>query len=193
MADAPTQHYPAYLVFEIHPDARMITYRSLLPADIPQYRRVRLECLREFPRNFGATYEEQRAVPKMWMETQIEAQTTEAFSVGAFDDQALIGICGIHRDGAHRRRHIATVIQMYVQAQYSGRKIGFGLLQHTIAEAWKIAELEHLVLEVVTSSQNAIHIYGQAGFEQYGFHKDFLKYDKGYEDALLMVLFRGRV
>ena len=99
---------------------------------------------------------------------------------------------GPRRDGARHRRHIATVIQMYVQAKYSGHRVGLGLLQATVAEAWKIAELEQLVLEVVTTSQNAIHMYGQAGFEQYGFHKDFLKFGEVYQDALLMIYFRGK-
>lgn len=167
-----------------------ISYRRLLPSDVAAYHAIRLECLREFPCHFGASHAEQAALPKLWMEDKIETRSNEAFVVGAFDGEGLIGICGIHRDGALHRRHIATVVQMYVQAAYSGHKIGLGLMQATIGEAWKLPELEQLVLEVVTSSGSAVHVYGQAGFEQYGFHKDFLKIGDRYEDALLMVLFR---
>lgn len=169
-----------------------ITYRRLAAADAPSYRRLRLECLSEFSDHFGALYAVEVLKPKLHMETMIETGNTESFIVGAFDGAELIGICGIVRDPATKRRHIATVIQMYVQARYSGHRVGLGLLQALVAEAWKIAELEQLVLEVVTRSQNAIHVYGQAGFEQYGFHKDFLKIGERYEDALLMVLFRSR-
>lgn len=168
-----------------------ITYRRLLPTDIPQYRAVRLECLREHPHNFGANYAEQSRLPKLWMETQIELGSNEAFVYGAFDEEQLIGICGLTRDGIEARRHVATVIQMYVQEPYTGRGIGQGLLQALMDAAWQIPELEQLVLDVVTSSQSAIYLYGKLGFEQYGFHKDHLKFGDDYQDALMMVRFRG--
>ncbi len=169
-----------------------ITYRRLLPADAAAYRPLRLECLREFPYHFGAVHAEEAARPKLWMEEQIEAQSAEVFMVGAYDEGKLIGFCGITRDPASRRRHIARVIQMYVQATYTGRKIGLGLMQATIAEAWRCADLEQLVLEVASSNQGAVRVYAQAGFEQYGFHKDYMKEGTRYEDAYLMVLFRGK-
>ena len=167
-----------------------VTYRRLLPADIAQYRAVRLECLRAHPYNFGANYEEQSRLPKLWMETQIELGSDEAFVYGAFDAEKLIGICGLKRDAVAARRHVATVVQMYVQAPYTGRGIGQGLLQALMNAAWQIPELAQLVLDVVTSSQSAIYLYGKMGFEQYGFHKDYLKFGDYYQDALMMVRFR---
>ncbi len=168
-----------------------ITYRRLLPADIPQYRAVRLECLREHPHNFGASYASQAQLPKLWMETQIESGSEEAFAYGAFDGEKLIGICGLNRDQIEGRRHVASVVQMYVQAAYTGQGIGQALLQALMDAAWQIPGLEQLVLDVVTSSQSAIYLYGKLGFEQYGFHKDYLKVGDYYQDALMMVRFRG--
>lgn len=169
-----------------------ISYRRLQPADAVLYRPLRLECLCEFPHHFGSSHAEEAAKPKLYMESQIESRSAEAFVVGAFDGGNLIGICGLRRDPAPKRRHAADVIQMYVQERYAGRKIGLGLMQALIAEAWKIEELEQLVLSVMTSAQAAIRVYGQAGFEQFGFHKDYIKVDDRKEDALMMILFRDR-
>jgi RimJ/RimL family protein N-acetyltransferase len=169
-----------------------ITFRRLVAADASQYRDLRLQCLHEFPHNFGTDYASQVALPKLYMETQIEVGNADVFAMGAFDNGKLIGIAGLSRDSAPYRRHIALVIQVYVQAAYSGRRVGLGMMQALIDEAWKIEGLEQLTLEVVTSSPQAIHIYGQAGFEQMGFHKDFLKMGDRYEDAVMMVLFRNK-
>jgi RimJ/RimL family protein N-acetyltransferase len=169
-----------------------ITFRRLAAADASLYRELRLECLREFPYNFGTDYASQLALPKLYMEAQIEAGNADLFAVGAFDGDKLVGIAGLSRDAAPHRRHIALVIQVYVQAAYSGRRVGLRLMQALKTEAWSLDGLEQLTLEVVTSSPQAIYMYGQAGFEQMGFHKDFLKIGDRYEDAVLMVCFRDR-
>jgi RimJ/RimL family protein N-acetyltransferase len=168
-----------------------ISFRRLLPADAPAYRSQRLACLREFPYQFGTDYASQMALPKLYIESQIEAQNPDVFLVGAFDQGQLIGIAGLTRDTAPHRRHIAQIIQVYVQAAYSGRRVGLRMMQALIAEAWQLG-LEQLHLEVVTSSPHAIYMYGQAGFEQMGFHPNYLKIGDRYEDALLMVLFRAK-
>lgn len=169
-----------------------IHFRRLLPPDAPAYRALRLECLQEFPYNFGTDYASQVALPKLYMEEQIERQNPDLFAVGAWDGDRLIGIAGLSRDTALHRRHIGLVIQVYVQAAYSGHRVGLRLMQALIAEAWRVEGLEQLTLEVVTSSPHAIYMYGQAGFEQMGFHKDFLKVGDRYEDAVMMVLFKGK-
>jgi RimJ/RimL family protein N-acetyltransferase len=169
-----------------------ITFRRLLPTDVAQYRALRLECLRDFPNHFGSTFAEEAAKPVLRMEAMIGSGSEEAFVVGAFDGEVLIGICGISRDPAGKRRHAADVIQMYVRESYSGRKVGLGLIQAAMAEAWKIPELNQLVLSVMTCAQPAARVYAQAGFEQFGFHKDYVQVGDRYEDALMMILFRNR-
>ena len=100
-----------------------ITYRRLQPADVKQYREVRLQCLKQFPENFGATYETEAAKPKLYFENHIEEQPQDKWMVGAFDGEKLVGLCGFIQDPGVKERHKGTIIQMYVLSEYHGARI----------------------------------------------------------------------
>lgn len=167
-----------------------IIFRRLGPSDTKKYRSLRLECLRDFPENFGATYEYEVSLPKMRMETAIEAESKSKFVIGAFSKTELIGQVAIYQEENPRQLHVGQVIQMYVQPQFSGQKVGLNMLKFAIASAWEIEALEQLRLEVVTTSLSAIHVYQQAGFKENGVYKQQMKIGSIYKDAIAMVLFR---
>ena len=167
-----------------------IQYRKLTPADVKQYRDVRLEALKSYPQNFGSSYEEESALPKLGFEIYIEQGTAGNFIVGAFDDEKLIGICGFAQEVKKKVRHRGLIIQMYVKPAYQGKKVGLQLLKAAIDEAFKLPELEQIVLGVMTTNLSAAKIYQQAGFKEFGIHPRFSKVDGIYMDERLMVLFR---
>ena len=167
-----------------------IVFRRLGPSDTKKYRSLRLECLRDFPENFGATLASEAARPKLRMEIAIEAESPTKFVIGAFSDQTLIGQVAIYQEENPRQLHVGQVVQMYVQPQFSGQKVGLNMLKFAIASAWEIEALEQLRLEVVTTSLSAIHVYQQAGFEQNGVYKQQMKIGNIYKDAIAMVLFK---
>lgn len=167
-----------------------ITFSRLQPHHGGIYRSLRLAALKEFPDHFGAIYEEQVQLPKLWMEGNIESSNPDTFVMGAWDGEDLIGICAMHHDTAPRRRHIATVMQMYVRPQYSGNRIGLGMLTIAMEEAWNWTEVEMLYLEVFSCSKAATRIYEQAGFEATGVSPHYLKTEAGYLDVTLMLKWR---
>lgn len=79
---------------------------------------------------------------------------------------------------------------MYVKPDYKGRKIGLQLLNTAVSEAFKIPELEQLLLGVATNNPSANRIYEQAGFVEYGFHKGYAKDGDRYTDERMMMLRR---
>jgi len=169
-----------------------ITYRILQPADAPAYRAIRLEALRLFADNFGSSYEDESAKPKLAFETYIEQQTPGKFIVGAFDNNVLIGICGFARQDAKKTQHGGTIIQMYVNAQYSGKGYGLALLQTTVQRAFSLPGVEQLILGVVGANINAIKIYERAGFTAVGVWPNYFMLDNGqYLNQVLMVLERN--
>jgi RimJ/RimL family protein N-acetyltransferase len=167
-----------------------IHYRKLLPTDAKEYRKIRLECLEKYQENFGSTFQEERTRPKLAFEEYIEQQTNGKFFTGAFNDDELIGICGFSQEQKPKTRHIGTIIQMYVRTDYSGKGIGLELLNTVIEEAFKIPEIEQLLLGVVAINTSANRIYEQAGFQQYGLLKNYFKAGNAYSDQRLMVLYR---
>jgi ribosomal protein S18 acetylase RimI-like enzyme len=147
-----------------------ITYRKLGAADSKLYRVIRLESLREFPESYGSVYEEQRQLPKLRFEEILEEPVDASFMVGAFDRGTLIGICGflpfIPSD-EHGFQNAGVIIQVYVKSSYSGRKVGVNLVKAVIDEAFKLPDIEQILLEVVNNNAAAIRVYEQAGFQTF--------------------------
>lgn len=83
--------------------------RKLLPVESIAYRNIRLECLKKYPDNFGANYQYEIIKAKLLFQTPIEEADKNNFVVGAFKENALLGISGIIRfDGEkmkQRGRH----------------------------------------------------------------------------------------
>jgi len=170
-----------------------ISYRRLEPEDSKAYRIIRLECLEKHPENFGSIFREEKNKPKLAFETFIEEKAPDNFIFGAFDEDKLIGICGFAREPKKKTRHIGTIIQVYVKLEYSGKGIGLELLNAAKKEAFKLPEIEQLMLGVVVSNKSANVIYEKAGFQQYGLHKRYFKEGDKYFDQRLMILYRGKL
>jgi len=167
-----------------------IEFRKLRPEDSQSYRTIRLECLKNFPDNFGATYEEQSVLPKLAWEEFIEQQSPDKFTVGAFDGDALIGICSVNLETRKKTRHMGEIVQMYVKPEYAGQKVGLRLLQAAINKAFEYPHVEQLTLNVLTTNVAANRIYEKAGFTEYGLLKRNFKTESGYMDQRQMILFK---
>jgi RimJ/RimL family protein N-acetyltransferase len=165
-----------------------IHFRKLNPADVQLYRQIRLEALKNYPEHFGSSYEEESASPKLGFEVNIEMQADNKFVTGAFDDDKLIGICGFAQETRLKVKHRGLIIQMYIQPQYQGQKLGLQLLQATVNQAFQLPDVEQIVLGVITSNLAAAKIYAQAGFKEFGTHPAYLKIGNKYFDERLMVL-----
>lgn len=171
----------------------ILYYRKLQPADLPQYREIRLESLKNYPESFGSSYEEESASPKLGFEISIEQQAENKFIVGAFDSEALIGICGFAQETRMKVKHRGLIIQMYIRPAYQGRKLGLQLLQTTLDFAFKLPGVEQIVLGVITTNVSAAKIYEQAGFKEFGIHPGYLKVGGRFFDERLMVLHRQTI
>jgi ribosomal protein S18 acetylase RimI-like enzyme len=144
-----------------------ITYRKLAADDSKHYREIRLESLKAHPESFGSGYEQQRNLPKLMFEKALEEPVDERFVVGAFDGRELIGIFGFIPFGMDNRqgfRNAGELIQLYVKPAYRGRQIGLGLTNAVVHEAFKLPEIDQLVLGVMEGNWSAIRVYEQAGF-----------------------------
>ena len=147
-----------------------ISYRKLQASDAAQYRAIRLESLKAHPENFGSSFEEQNRLPKLMFEKALEQPVDHRFVIGAFDQEELIGICGFVPFALEDNldlHHAGTIIQMYVRSTYSGRGIGLGLARAALREAFKLADIEQIVLTVKEGNISARRVYEQAGFQPY--------------------------
>jgi len=151
-----------------------ISYRKLIASDAKDYRDIRLESLKLYPESYGGgrfSYEEQVKLPKLMFERAFEEQMEDRFVIGAFDKDKLIGICGlaphISEEGQPKLDNAGMIIQVYVKAEYRGRKIGLSMTNITINEAFKMEGIDQIILGVKKGNISAIRVYEQAGFQIY--------------------------
>ena len=163
-----------------------ISYRLLTSQDYSLYRKIRLSCLKNFPDNFGTTYEEES-------DQEIKnfaSPESNYFIYGAFDDDELIGICAFFREQRLKTRHRGDIRQVYIDPAYSGLGIARALLKITIEKAFEEKEIEQITLSVVSENQKAVSLYKQFGFVQYGFIEDYFKKDDLSTSQIFMILTR---
>lgn len=167
-----------------------ISFRQLGKDDALLYRKIRLECLKNFPDNFGSTFEEESRIERLKFEIFLSEENTDNFMFGAFDGENLIGICGFSREPRNKTRHRGEIVQMYVNPAFAGQNIGFDLLQRTIEKALANSEIEQIILSVVAENKGANKLYEKIGFVQYGFINNYFKEGEKYWNQRFMVLER---
>src|SRR5215469_12307970 len=103
--------------------------RELSEDDAPVYWPLRLRALREEPEAFGSSYEESvnRPLEQMAERFRLARQSSNGFTLGAFDGDALVGTATLSREEGRKNRHIAGVYGVYVAPEARGRSIGRAL------------------------------------------------------------------
>lgn len=151
--------------------------RKLQVEDAEAYWKLRLQALYEYPRSFGASYEEVKDKPIERIIERFSASDSN-FILGAFSEpEELIGMAGFRRETFLKMRHKGTVWGMYVDRAYQGRGIGQRLMQELLHRVRKIPELEQIQLYVVDTNEHAKRLYQSVGFTTYGLEIHAMKLD----------------
>jgi ribosomal protein S18 acetylase RimI-like enzyme len=160
--------------------------RQLTETDVEIYRELRLTCLREAPHAFTNSYEEfsQRTLDSIAQ----QFRAAENFTLGAFEDNQLVGMVGFYREGALKLRHKGYLVSMYVLPEYRSRGIARALLIEAIARAKRLPDLKQLLLGVVVTQATAKRLYESLGFAAYGREPDAVKIGDEYFDEEFMLL-----
>jgi len=151
--------------------------RRLTPADVPAYRALRLEGLREAPTAFAASYEEEVAFPPSTYEGWLGAPPDRG-TLGAFEGDELVGYVVNSRyvDAWH-------IMNVAVMPERQRRGVATALLER-LFELTRHDERRGFTLEVRVSNEGAIRLYEELGFEARGVRRGY--YTDNREDALIM-------
>jgi ribosomal protein S18 acetylase RimI-like enzyme len=165
--------------------------RKLKSSDAEDYVRLRLEALRENPEAFATTYEETVSIGHevLVQKTAKQLSSQEAFTIGAFVEDQLVGVATFMREQKTKLRHKGSVFAMYVTPSKRGKGIGKRLLEELVERAKKLNGLEQLHLTVVAKNEAAVQLYRSLGFEVYGTERNAMKFEEQYWDEWLMVRF----
>jgi RimJ/RimL family protein N-acetyltransferase len=159
-----------------------IPIRILEPSDAEAFRDLRLEALTVAPEAFGASYEEDAALPLETIRARLSASPNVVF--GAFTDHALIGMAGFAVYDRVKARHKGLLWGVYVKAEWRGHQVGKRLVQSVIDHAsYHVMMLE---AAVGLTNDGARRTYHGLGFKPYGIQRKALRVgDMFYDEELL--------
>jgi ribosomal protein S18 acetylase RimI-like enzyme len=165
-----------------------VEIRRLTSVDAEAGHALRLRALLESPEAFGSTHEEYSALPLDEVYKRYEPKVN-AFTLGAFVDEALVGVVTFQRETRIKTSHKGYVTGMFVAPEVRGRGIGRALVQQLISEARGMGGVEQIGLDVFTSTTAARSLYLSLGFVVSGMERNADKFEGVYYHSEFMVLF----
>ena len=161
--------------------------RPLTESDLRSYRALRLQALTECPSAFGATPSTEQALEDAQILHRFGGGPGQIMWGGFDEDDKLCATLGMYREQGEKTAHKGNLFAMYVAAAARGQGLARRLLE-TAVEHGRALNLRQLMLGCNASNGNALRLYEQAGFSEYGLEPAALYVDGEYFDEVLMVM-----
>jgi GNAT superfamily N-acetyltransferase len=148
--------------------APTFSLRALTCDDAPAYNAFLLRGVEQHPDTLRVSPADITAHP---FETAHVSDGVTFAAVAA--DGCWLGVVTVERERARsKRRHVAWVLRMYVDARAVGGGIGRALLRQAIAQARGFEGVAKLNLTVAAHNQRAVALYESEGFVRFACEDD---------------------
>lgn len=158
----------------------MIQIKKLPAERWEDYKRLRLEALKNEPTAFGSAWEEQVDLPPdVW----IERLPTILF---AMQNDTPVGMVRYTFETSVKNKHTANIYSYYVIPAYRNQGIGGRLLTTVIDLIKENIAIRKIKLSVISVQKSAVRLYERQGFVCTGSYKNELCVDGKFYDELIM-------
>lgn len=156
--------------------------KILTVGDYLAWKQLRLEALNTAPEAFGASFEEESALP----DGHFKQVLADGIVFCAFIENQLVGCVGFNHLNRLKTKHKAIVWGMYTDPAYRGRGVARALLDALIIHAKTC--VSQLQLTCTASNVEAYAFYKKFGFKTYGMEPNAVRVAGRYFDQYLMLI-----
>jgi ribosomal protein S18 acetylase RimI-like enzyme len=160
--------------------------RRLSIADLPVFKSLRLEGLRECPESFAEDAEafESRSVEEITAQF-VASSEAGAYIASAWNGDKLIAVCGVRPERHKKINHRAVLWGVYVRQEFRGRGVGHHLVRYALGET--TSQTLQIKLCVTTSNLVALRLYLKLGFRIVGLDPRVVRIGETYFDEYEMI------
>jgi len=155
--------------------------RQLEISDFTEWKKLRLEAVKNHPESFGQSYQGVEKQNEKWFQNSLENGDTFAY----FKDNQMVGLVGTFTMQPENMRHRAVLFGLYVKKEYTRKGIASALIKQIINHVKPTHKQLHLT--VTTNNEAAISLYKKHGFVIYGTESSALLINNKYYDEFLMI------
>ncbi len=135
-----------------------MTIRTLTPADVKEYRVLRLAALHEQPPAFGTPSEKEENLTLEAVASRLQ-ESEDTYILGAFSDDILVGTIRFSRFDEVNEKHRGFIAGLYVRPDFRRRGFARALTIEVLIRARRDTDLRRIHLTVVTAQDAAIQLY----------------------------------
>jgi ribosomal protein S18 acetylase RimI-like enzyme len=161
----------------------MIEIKKLPLERWEDYKNLRLRALKNEPRSFGSSYQEEVSLSKeVWLSRMNNA-------LFALKDDKPIGMVVYIFENRLNSKHIAHIYGLYVDEEFRNQGIGLRLMYQAIALIHENKDIRKVELAVNPEQNFAVRLYNRCGFNSIGVYKNEFCVDGQFYDSLAMEKF----
>jgi ribosomal protein S18 acetylase RimI-like enzyme len=150
--------------------------------------RLRMRALEIDPWAFGESVEELQKISVEEYGRRIGSGGDENFVIGAFEEDAAVGMCGFYRESNLKRRHKGHLWGVFVEPLAREKHLGRALTARAIETARTLPDLKSIQLTVSITQKAARELYRNLGFRVFGVEPRALGIGGQFVDEEHMVL-----
>lgn len=168
-----------------------ITIKKATKDDFTNLKSLLLDALEKEPFAFSSDYSEYAVNRDYWWQNYLFGYLHEQNSCMflVFKDEILLGCGGVIFNQQNRKKHIASIVWIYLDSTIRGIGIGKDLFSKIMEEIRLNKSIKKVNLMINTTQISALNLYKSFGFEVVGTLKKELILNDQFIDEYIMELF----